>query len=92
MRGKYQKKRERKAIAGVANSLAEVQLEGTELSARVRNALQAGGVVTLLDLAGKTDDQLLAIKNIGQSALSQIHEMMDGIADVAKYRSVMNIG
>lgn len=92
MRGKYQKKRERKAIGVVEARLAEIRLEETNLSKRVCTALTEGGVQTLLDLARRSDKQLLDIKNIGQAALTQIHEAMDGNADAVKYRFVMNIG
>ncbi|MGN1014945.1 MAG: DNA-directed RNA polymerase subunit alpha C-terminal domain-containing protein [Butyricicoccus sp.] len=92
MRGKYQKKRERKAIGVVEARLAEIRLDETGISKRVCTALSEAGVQNLLELAKCTDKQLLDMKNIGQAALTQIHETMDSNADAVKYRSVMNIG
>jgi DNA-directed RNA polymerase subunit alpha len=43
-----------------------------ELSVRARKCLQRLGVVTLADLAGRTEAELLASKNFGQTSLNEI--------------------
>lgn len=51
----------------LAKSIAEL-----ELSVRARKCLQRLGVQTLADLAGRTEAELLASKNFGQTSLNEI--------------------
>ena len=47
-----------------------------DLSTRARNCLDAAGIVTLGDLVFKTEDELLAIKNLGQTVLTEIQKKL----------------
>ena len=42
-------------------------------STRLQNLLESNGISNLADLMEKTDDELVNIKGIGNSALAEIH-------------------
>ncbi|TAH34951.1 MAG: DNA-directed RNA polymerase subunit alpha [Planctomycetota bacterium] len=48
-----------------------------DLSTRARNCLDAAGIATLGDLVFKTEDELLAIKNLGQTVLTEIQKKLN---------------
>jgi DNA-directed RNA polymerase subunit alpha len=50
-----------------------------ELSARSRKCLQRLGVTTLGDLASRTEQELLAIKNFGQTSLAEIKRRLNEV-------------
>lgn len=47
-----------------------------ELSVRSRNCLQKMGVTTLGDLCRRTEAELLASKNFGETSLTEIRDML----------------
>ena len=51
-------------------------LEQIELSVRSRKALESLKVATLGDLAQKTDAELLACRNFGQTSLNEIRQRL----------------
>jgi len=53
-----------------------IPLEQVELSVRARKALEALKVVTLGDLAKKTEAELLACRNFGQTSLNAVRECL----------------
>lgn len=65
-RGKYKRKRERKAQR-------QVSVGNLGLSSRTQNLLESSAIRTLADLLEKTDAELLAIKGIGPATLAEIN-------------------
>ncbi|MFB3890520.1 MAG: DNA-directed RNA polymerase subunit alpha C-terminal domain-containing protein [Phycisphaerae bacterium] len=63
------------APAASASVLAK-PVEGMEFSIRSRRALDSLGVKTLGDLAARTEDELLACKNFGQTSLNEIRQRL----------------
>ncbi len=65
---------------------AEAQLEAklnmsvTELrlSVRASNCLESEGIQTLRDLVQRTEDQLLEVRNFGETTLSEVREKLSG--------------
>ncbi len=55
----------------MAKSVADL-----ELSVRSRKALQRLGIVTVGDLAAKTEPELMAVKNFGQTSLDEIKQQL----------------
>lgn len=71
--------------AGAADSGEEgVELKGTldqgvemiELSSRASNCLKVAGIRTIGELVGKTEDDLLAVKNFGKKSLDEIKDKL----------------
>lgn len=60
------------AVPGGDPELLSRSVTELELSARSRKCLQRLGVTTLGDLASRTEQELLAIKNFGQTSLNEI--------------------
>ena len=48
------------------------QIEDLGLSARVLKALQEGGIKTISDLSGKSEEDIESIKGIGEKAAKEI--------------------
>jgi len=57
-------------------SLRDIPLDRIELSVRARKAVDAMGVTTLGGLADKSEPELLACKNFGQSSLNEVVERL----------------
>jgi len=55
-------------------SLAELNL-----SVRATNCLESEGINTVRDLVGKSEDQLLQVRNFGETTLTEVRERLDGI-------------
>ncbi len=51
-------------------------IERLDLSTRARNCLDVAGIATLGDLVFKTKEDLLAIKNLGQTVLTEIEKKL----------------
>jgi DNA-directed RNA polymerase subunit alpha len=64
--------RRRERVAGLLNE----PIERLDLSTRARNCLDVAEVRTLEDLVFKTSDELLAIKNLGQTVLTEIERKL----------------
>jgi len=59
--------------AAAASDAVDTPIDQVELSIRVRRALEALNVSTLGDLASKTEAELLACPNFGQTSLNEVH-------------------
>lgn len=55
-------------------SLAELNL-----SVRATNCLESEGIVTVRDLASKSEDQLLQVRNFGETTLQEVRERLSSI-------------
>lgn len=55
-------------------SLAELNL-----SVRATNCLESEGINTVRDLVGRTEDQLLQVRNFGETTLSEVQERLSDI-------------
>jgi DNA-directed RNA polymerase subunit alpha len=58
------------------SSLLNEPIERLELSTRARNCLDTAAIVTLADLVHRTKDDLLGIKNLGQTVLTEIEKKL----------------
>lgn len=73
-------------LDGVEEPKAEVDpdvldrpLSEFEMSVRARNGLENIGVKTIGDVAAKTEDELLGIKNFGATSLTEIKEVLESL-------------
>jgi DNA-directed RNA polymerase subunit alpha len=55
----------------LGRSLAELNL-----SVRATNCLESEGINTVRDLVGRTDDQLLQVRNFGETTLQEVKERL----------------
>ncbi len=62
--------------SGENASKLEQGVEMIELSSRASNCLKVAGIRTIGELVGKTEDDLLAVKNFGQKSLDEIKEKL----------------
>ncbi|KAA3608210.1 MAG: DNA-directed RNA polymerase subunit alpha [Planctomycetota bacterium] len=62
----------------VQNQLSE-PIERLNLSTRARNCLDVAGIATLGDLVFRNRDELLAIRNLGQTVLSEVEKKLTEI-------------
>jgi DNA-directed RNA polymerase subunit alpha len=58
----------------LSQSLAELNL-----SVRATNCLESEGINTVRDLVGKTEDQLLQVRNFGETTLLEVNERLAGL-------------
>lgn len=58
----------------LAMSLAELNL-----SVRATNCLESEGINTVRDLVGRSEDQLLQVRNFGETTLLEVQERLDAI-------------
>ena len=59
-------------------------IESIAWSARVRKAFIRGGIYTVEQLCGKTQDDILCLKNIGFSAAQEINERLASVGKALK--------
>jgi len=59
-----------------ADELLDTPIERIEMSIRVKKAVEAMGITTLGQLAGKSEPELLGCKNFGQSSLNEVVERL----------------
>jgi len=52
-------------------------IEELPLPTRTLNALKKAGVISMQELAGKTDEDLLDIKNLGQKSIEEIRKLLE---------------
>ena len=55
----------------LGRSLAELNL-----SVRATNCLESEGINTVRDLVGRTDDQLLQVRNFGETTLQEVKDRL----------------
>jgi DNA-directed RNA polymerase subunit alpha len=67
--------RRRERIMGLLSE----PIERLDLSTRARNCLDVADVATLGDLVFKTNEELLAIKNLGQTVLTEIDRKLSDL-------------
>lgn len=70
----YDKDQEKKADKH--SQVLKIPVSDFELSVRSRNCLQKMNIMTLGDLILKTEQELLAYKNFGETSLAEIKEML----------------
>lgn len=58
------------------STLLNEPIERLELSTRARNCLDTAGVTTLADLVHRSKEELLGIKNLGQTVLTEIEKKL----------------
>jgi DNA-directed RNA polymerase subunit alpha len=58
----------------LTRSLAELNL-----SVRATNCLESEGINTVRDLVGRTEDQLLQVRNFGETTLQEVRDRLQAI-------------
>ncbi len=58
------------------NQILRIPITDFELSVRARNCLNKMDIMTLGDLVGKTEPELLSYKNFGETSLAEIKEIL----------------
>jgi DNA-directed RNA polymerase subunit alpha len=71
----YDESRERRADK--QNAVLRIPVTDFELSVRARNCLQKMHIHTLGDLVSRTESDLLAFKNFGETSLEEVKEILD---------------
>jgi len=71
----YDEGRERRA--DLQNAVLRIPVTDFELSVRARNCLQKMEIHTLGDLVSRTESDLLAFKNFGETSLEEVKEILD---------------
>ena len=87
-RGKYKRRRENKARHDLIAALDARTLEEAGLSTRIINLLSGAEINTMSVLAGKSDEELLAIKGLGNSYLEQIHQVLESDKNYQKLKTL----
>ncbi|MFW6154565.1 MAG: DNA-directed RNA polymerase subunit alpha C-terminal domain-containing protein [Planctomycetota bacterium] len=67
---------ERLVPAGIEESILSKPVSDVELSVRARRALDRLGIMTLGDLAARSESELLSCKNFGQTSLNEIKQRL----------------
>ncbi|MDQ5981877.1 MAG: DNA-directed polymerase subunit alpha [Patescibacteria group bacterium] len=65
------------SVAKAGVSADEVALEELHLATRTINALKKAGIKTLGDLADRSEDDLLRIRNLGEKSIKEIIELLE---------------
>jgi len=68
---------EESATPAVEHSMEDVELAGTDLSKRYVKILSAGGITTINQLASKTADELLELRNFGAASVDVVRELLE---------------
>ncbi|MCL2363801.1 MAG: DNA-directed RNA polymerase subunit alpha [Defluviitaleaceae bacterium] len=61
---------------GVKAKLMEMTIEELDLSVRSYNCLKRAGINTVEDLAGKTEDDMMKVRNLGRKSLEEVLNKM----------------
>ena len=61
---------------GITDQILTKPISVLDLSVRARKALQMLGVLSLGELAARTEAELLGVKNFGQTSLDEIKERL----------------
>ena len=88
-RGKYKRRRENKARHDLIAALDARTLEEAGLFTRIINLLSGAEINTMSVLAGKSDEELLAIKGLGNSYLEQIHQVLESDKNYQKLKTLV---
>ncbi|MBK35330.1 MAG: DNA-directed RNA polymerase subunit alpha [Gemmatimonadetes bacterium] len=73
--------------------LLKMQVEELELSVRSANCLKAADIITLDDLVGRSEPEMLKFRNFGRKSLNELNAILEGLGlqfgmDTSKYRDV----
>ena len=63
----------------IPEELYNTRIEQMKLSVRTMNCLRRGGIATLGELVGKTEKELLTLRNFGQKSKREIEERLEGL-------------
>ena len=55
----------------------EQSIEELDLSVRSYNCLKRAGINTVEDLAGKTEDEMMKVRNLGRKSLEEVLKKLD---------------
>jgi len=87
-RGKYKRRRENKAKNDLLALLNARTFEEAGLSTRIVNLLSGADIHTMSVLAAKSDEELLAIKGLGNAYLEQIRQVLESDKNYQKFRQL----
>ena len=87
-RGKYKRRRENKAKNDLLALLNARTFEEAGLSTRIVNLLSGADINTMSVLAAKSDEELLAIKGLGNAYLEQIRQVLESDKNYQKFRQL----
>ena len=57
----------------------EMTIEELDLSVRSYNCLKRAGVNTVEDLAGKTEEDMMRVRNLGKKSLEEVLNKMESL-------------
>jgi superfamily II DNA or RNA helicase len=69
------------------NPIGDIPVEELQLSIRSYNCLKRADINTLLDLAGKTEEDLFEIKNFGQKSIDEVRQALERCGLSLPFRS-----
>ena len=61
---------------GLKEKMLEMSIEELDLSVRSYNCLKRAGINTVEDLAGKTEDDMMKVRNLGRKSLEEVLKKM----------------
>ena len=61
------------------NTKLEMKVEELDLSQRSSNCLRRAGIQTVAELASKTEEDLIKVKNLGRKSLKEIKEKLEAL-------------
>lgn len=61
------------------NEVLKMTIEELDLSVRSYNCLKRAGVNTVEDLAGKTEEDMMRVRNLGKKSLEEVLQKMDSL-------------
>lgn len=71
--------RRRQLLSSDRDTILGQSIETLRLSVRARRTLQKLGVSLIFDLIGKTEEELIATKNFGQTSLNEVKKKLEEI-------------
>ena len=63
---------------GKKEKVLEMSIEELDLSVRSYNCLKRAGINTVEDLANKTEDEMMKVRNLGRKSLEEVFEQNGG--------------
>jgi DNA-directed RNA polymerase subunit alpha len=64
---------------GVKERMLEMSIEELDLSVRSYNCLKRAGINTVQDLAGKTEEDMMKVRNLGRKSLEEVLKKMSDL-------------
>ena len=58
------------------NKVLDMTIEGLDLSVRSYNCLKRAGIQTVQELAQKTEDEMIKVRNLGKKSLKEVKEKL----------------